>query len=146
MTEEDARRHLERVRVAKTGTGSQEPAESILEGQPDTFLRAGPKFKSKWEERFAELLDIRIRAGELRSWVYEGIHLRLPGDIMYRVDFIACTAAGELEAIEVKGRMREPARIKLRQAIERYPQFKWFLVRGDMIQIRLYAPKDVPSK
>jgi hypothetical protein len=137
MTEEDARRHLERVRqVPATLPPQDAPAEA----------HRGPKYKSTWEARAAELLDLRLRAGEIRSWIYEGMHVRLPGDIMYRVDFVIQLWDGRIQGWEIKGRMREPARIKLRQAVERYPCIEWYLLRGDMIPVRLYSPRDVPSK
>ena len=137
MTAEQAQRHLERVRqVPVTQSPQEAPAEA----------HRGPKYKSSWERRFAKLLDLRVRNGEFRSWIYEGMHLRLPGDVMYRVDFIAQAWDGVAHCFEVKGRMREPARIKLRAAVATYPGFAWWLVRGDMLPIRLYAPSDVPGK
>ncbi len=140
MTPEQVTRHRHRIGADDHGPEAGKPAERAVEPV------RGPKFKSKWEERFAQLLDIRQKAGEIKSWVYEGIHLRLPGDVMYRIDFVVQRWDGACEAVEIKGRMREPARIKLRQAVERYPLFDWYLVRGDMVPCRLYSPSDVPSR
>lgn len=140
MTDEQVTRHRQRIAAPK-----DDASLVAMAGRAVEPVR-GPKFKSKWEERFAQLLDIRQKAGEIKSWVYEGIHLRLPGDVMYRIDFVVQRWDGACEAVEIKGRMREPARIKLRQAVERYPLFDWYLVRGDMVPCRLYSPSDVPSR
>ena len=124
-----------KARVANPGAT---PARTEKPARPP-----GPRFKSDWERRFAELLDLRVRAGELTGWVYEGIHLRLPGDVMYRVDFVGHMADGTIALWEIKGRMRPEARIKIVQAVTLYPGFVWHLVRGDMIPIRLQTPADL---
>lgn len=119
------------------------PARQALEFAPKPARPPGPRFKSDWEAKFSRLLDLRVRAGEITHWTYEGVHLRLPGDVMYRVDFIAHRPDRQIEAIEVKGRMRPEARVKLRQAVTLYPGFDWFLVRADMIPRRLRSADDV---
>ena len=140
MTEEAVLRHRQRIGADDYRAEAGKPAERAVEPV------RGPRYKSDWERRAAELLDIRLRAGEIRSWVYEGMHVRLPGDIMYRVDFVIQRWDGRTEGWEVKGRMREAARIKLRQAVERYPNIEWYLLRGDLVPHRLLTPSDVPSK
>ena len=140
MTEEAVLRHRQRIAAPKDDASLVAMAERAVEPV------RGPRYKSTWEARAAELLDIRLRAGEIRSWVYEGMHVRLPGDIMYRADFVIQMWDGRICAWEIKGRMREPARIKLRQAVERYPNIEWYLLRGDLVPHRLLTPSDVPSK
>ena len=140
MTPEQVTRHRQRIGADDYRAEAGKPAERAVEPV------RGPRYKSTWEARAAELLDIRLRAGEIRSWVYEGMHVRLPGDIMYRADFVIQMWDGRICAWEVKGRMLEPARIKLRQAVERYPNIEWYLLRKDMVPHRLLTPSDVPSK
>lgn len=105
----------------------------------------GPRYKSKWEARFAQLLDAWKQDGSILWWGYESLTLLLPGGVRYRVDFAVLPAEGVTRCIEVKGRMMEPARIKLRQAIELHGRFEWYLVKGDMVPRRLYTPDDVPA-
>lgn len=102
-------------------------------------------FKSTWEERFARILDTLKAEGSIVWWGYEVLTLSLPGGIRYRVDFTTLKADGGMQCFEVKGRMREPARIKLRQAIELHPRFEWYLVGGDVAPRRLLDVRDVPA-
>lgn len=104
------------------------------------------RFKSKWEERFYEGTVVPALHAFAWSWCeYEALTLTLPGGVRYRPDFPVLRADGRMAMFEVKGRMMEPARIKLRQCVELYPFFEWFLVGGDMQPRRLLTPDDVPS-
>lgn len=105
----------------------------------------GPRFRSTWEERFADQLVLLQREGSILWWGYEVLTLFLPGGVRYRVDFTTLKAEGGMACFEVKGRVREPARIKLRAAIALHPRFEWYLVGGDMTPRRLYTPGDVPA-
>jgi hypothetical protein len=52
---------------------------------------------------------------------------------------------GFLQFHEVKGRMRDSARIKLRTAIDVFPRFEFYIVGEDMTPRRLFTPADVPA-
>lgn len=106
---------------------------------------AGPakgRFKSKTEARFAEQLDARRKAGEILYWRYEPISLRLvEGErVHYTPDFMVAECDGSTTLIEVKGFMREAARLRFLAARERFPQFRWRLVwarRKEFVEGRL---------
>lgn len=67
----------------------------------------GITFRSQAERRYAEILELRVRAGEITSWQYEP--LRVPvvvnGDKIwtYVPDFFITLPDGRTEVHEVKG-------------------------------------------
>lgn len=101
--------------------GTQTPAEA-------SEAPSGPKFKSKAEARYAELLERQRRAGQIESWRYEAITLRIGLGARYSPDFLVVMNDGRMRLVEVKGHMKEAARVRLRVAVEMYPQFAWLLV------------------
>lgn len=88
----------------------------------------GPKFKSKAEARYAAILESQQRAGQIRAWRYEAVTFSLADGVRYTPDFLVTENDGRMTLIEVKGFMREAARIRLRIAVEMYPAFGWFLI------------------
>lgn len=81
---------------------------------------------NKTEEAYAWVLELQKRAGLLTWYAYEAITLKLADGVRYTPDFAVRTADGQLEFHEVKGYMREDARIKLHVAASMFP-FKFFL-------------------
>jgi hypothetical protein len=77
-------------------------------------LYGGRWFDSKKEARYAELLDQRVRDGQIFTWrkgvsiflVSNGIELRMPSGrrAYYRPDFEVTHLDGRVELIDVKGR------------------------------------------
>lgn len=88
----------------------------------------GPKFKSKAEARYAQILEAQVRGGQIRSWRYEAVTLVLADGVRYTPDFLLHENDGRMTLMEVKGHMREAARVRLRVAVEMYPAFGWFLL------------------
>lgn len=88
---------------------------------------SGPKFKSKAEARYAQLLEAQKRDGLITDWKYEAITLRLADGVRYTPDFMV-RIGDRMRLVEVKGHMREAARVRLRVAVEMYPCFTWLLV------------------
>lgn len=128
MTEADytallARRQAQAAppRAERVAVGVQVPAEPAE-------APSGPKFKSKAEARYAQLLERQRRAGQIESWRYEAITLRIGLGARYSPDFLVVTNDGRMRLVEVKGHMKEAARVRLRVAVEMYPQFSWLLV------------------
>ena len=109
------------VSAERAPAGMSMPAEA--ENAP-----SGPKFKSKAEARYAELLERQRRAGQIESWRYEAITLRIGLGARYSPDFLVVTNDGRMRLVEVKGHMKEAARVRLRVAVEMYPCFTWLLV------------------
>lgn len=102
-------------------------------------------YRSQWEAEYAGVLELRKRAGDIVDYGYERIRLLLPGGVIFKVDFDVLEDDGGVSIIEVKGFMREVARIKLRSAIEAYPGFRFYIVGASKTLIRMYRPDDVPS-
>jgi hypothetical protein len=88
---------------------------------------AGPKFRSKAEARYAAILESQRAAGQIDSWRHEAVTLTLANGVRYTPDFLV-VERGRMTLIEVKGFMREAARVRLRVAVEQYPHFGWCLI------------------
>lgn len=86
------------------------------------------KYDSKLEEKFAELLDLRLHAGEIKYWWYAPMNLRLTKVTFYRPDFLVLTNDNELIIYETKGFMRDDANVKIKVAANLYP-FRFILVQ-----------------
>lgn len=88
---------------------------------------------NKTETRYANLLELRLRAGEISCYKYESIKLRLADNTTYTPDFMVTGFAGMKHVVEfheVKGGfVREDSWIKLKVAAEMYPEFKFVLAR-----------------
>lgn len=83
---------------------------------------------NKTEAEFAQHLEFRKAAGELVWWAFEPFRIRLADDTYYRPDFVTVDKSERTEIYEVKGHMREAARVRLKVAVEKLP-YKFFLVR-----------------
>lgn len=87
-----------------------------------------PKGMNKTEEAFSHVLTQRQQAGELKWWGFEPFRIRLADGCFYRPDFVTVDASGRTAVYEVKGHMREAARVRLRVAAEKLP-YPFYLVR-----------------
>ena len=76
---------------------------------------------NKTEKAFAQLLDLKFKAGELLWWEYEPMNLRLGVKCYYRIDFMVMEKSGRLVAYEVKGKWEDDALVKIRTAAEKFP-------------------------
>lgn len=85
---------------------------------------------NKTERAYASHLDMQIIAGEVLSWAFEPIRLRLADGTFYTPDFMVVNRAQQIEIHETKGFMREAARVRLNVAAELHP-FQFFLVKRD---------------
>lgn len=83
---------------------------------------------NKTEQDYAALLEVRRRAGEIESWEYEGMRLRLADGTLYTPDFVV-TYLDHIAFHETKGFMREAARVRLNVAAEKWWQFRFVLVQ-----------------
>ena len=87
-----------------------------------------PGVMNKTEEAYSWVLEARKQAGEIRWWAYEQMTLKLAEGVRFTPDFAVLTIGPRLEFHEVKGYMRDDARVKLRCAAVLFP-FKFLLVR-----------------
>ncbi len=115
---------------------SPEDYERWRKARPSAVARApvesppGPKYKSKAEARYAQLLEARRLAGEIADWEYEELTLvvgRSAGDVTRLTpDFVVHTLERNvIELHEVKGYLRDDARAKLLSAVKQWPEFRW---------------------
>ena len=80
---------------------------------------------NKLEQRWAEQLEIERAAGEIRSWRYNSIRLKLADGSWFKPDFVVICADGSMRIDETKGHWREAARVRIRVAAELYPEFRF---------------------
>ena len=85
---------------------------------------------NKTERAYAELLDVRQRAGQVAAWYFGALTLRLGDDCRYTPEFLVLLPDGTVELHEVKGFFRDDARVKIRAAASSYP-FLFRLIRRD---------------
>ena len=92
-----------------------------------------PKYKNRTEEKYASNLHLRLTCGEIHSYSYESIRLRIGGTakrgIYFTPDFLVILADGSIEFHEVKGFWREAAKVRINVAAEKFPYFKFRAVK-----------------
>lgn len=67
---------------------------------------------NKAEEGFAQILEAELRRGMIRRWKFGAVKLEIGEGCWYCPDFIKQHPAGEITFIEVKGFLRDDARVK----------------------------------
>lgn len=77
-------------------------------------------FHSRAEARYYDLLKARKLGGDLSFFLMQ-VPLHLPGKTKYIVDFVLFYPDGKVEFVEVKGKMTDLAKLKIKQAEELYP-------------------------
>ena len=110
--------------AATQPTGSGNGAGKVARGRP----RHVPGVMNQTEEAYAAHLALQLAAGEIAWFRFESVKLKLAEKTHLTVDFFVMTAAGDLEAHEVKGYWEEDARIKVKVAAAMYP-FRFLAVQ-----------------
>lgn len=90
-----------------------------------------PSRMNATEQKYADVLEYKRRAGEIAWWAFEPIKLRLADNTFYTPDFLVMLPGGELECHEVKATWlikgkpmaawRDDARVKIKVAAESFP-------------------------
>lgn len=80
----------------------------------------GRKYPSKKQAQYAQELELRIKAGEVLFYLEE-VPFRLPGGIIYRLDFMEFWANGEVHLVETKGMKTRDYLIKKRMVETLFP-------------------------
>lgn len=96
--------------------------------QPARIVYREPGSMNRLEAAYAEHLEMRRLAGEILSWKFGVLKLRLAKATFYDTDFLVVLANGEVEVHETKGWMRDDAAVKLKVAAEMFP-FRFILVQ-----------------
>lgn len=103
---------------------------------PKKFRRAKARARhvpgqmNKTEQEYDSLLESQIRSGEIVSFGFESIKLKLADKTFFTPDFFVEYATGEMVFHEVKaatskGKVlcEDDARVKIKVAAQQYPQF-----------------------
>jgi hypothetical protein len=127
-TEEDLRRHQERVNAPVSPQRSPLPAAAPAPRQKITR----PPL-NKWEAAYAERLRIERDITRTIDWFgFEAYSLRLAAGARFTPDF-AVRISDRLEFHEVKGFWREAALVRIKVAAELYPWHKFVVVRKQKV-------------
>ncbi len=76
---------------------------------------------NKTEAAYEAQLKLRLHAGEIVWYRFEGLRFQLAAATAYTPDFAVMLADGALECHEVKGKWEDDARVKIKVAAEMYP-------------------------
>ena len=82
---------------------------------------------NKTEAAFARILENLQACGEILTWEFEPIKLRLARTTFYTPDFLA-VYPDKFVFYEVKGFWRDDARVKIKVAAKTYPYFSFIAV------------------
>ncbi|WP_439449788.1 hypothetical protein [Stenotrophomonas sp. ATs4] len=110
--------------AAAQASNSGNAAGKVARGRP----RHVPGEMNKTEEAYAAHLALQLAAGEIAWFRFESVKLKLAEKTHLTIDFFVMTAAGDLEAHEVKGFWEEDARVKVKVAAAMYP-FRFLAVQ-----------------
>jgi hypothetical protein len=87
------------------------------------------------EKRYAQHLAIQKAAGLITDFRFEAIKLRLAHRTWYMPDFLVVIAVAHggsrIQVHEVKGWMRDDARVKINTAAQLFPELEFVLVRAE---------------
>lgn len=112
-----------------TGVGQPLPADQVPQGPPRPKARFRPQGGMNGTElAYSQYLEQQRRVKRIQWWAYESVKLRLADGTWFTCDFMVIAADGTVEMHEVKGFMREAARVRLNVAADRFP-FVFKLVR-----------------
>lgn len=89
--------------------------------------RSVPGQMNRTEEAYMKRLKVLQDIGEIVTFRFEGVKLRLAARTFYTPDFFVVTDK-QIELHEVKGHWEEDARVKIKVAAELYPEFAFFAV------------------
>lgn len=103
-------------------------------GFPPSILKAKarPKrdgFDSGDERRYAERLDLLVKAGEIREWRHHKVRFCIGDGAWYTPDFEVIANDGTIEYHEVKGFQREAAIVRFKAARQQNPHFTFKMIQ-----------------
>lgn len=93
-------------------------------------VEAGPKM-NETEKRYASVLEMRVRAGEIKRWWFGSIVFRTgAGRTTYKPDFVVELPDYSIEVHEVKGaHVWDDAREKFKTAALLYRWARWIMLQ-----------------
>ena len=103
-----------------------EPIPTHHQEQDKPDLTPKPPKMTGPERKHAAYLDALLRKGEIISYFFEAVKVRLADRCLYLPDFFVVYADGSMGFEEIKGvRVWEDSIIKFKVAKDRYPWFRW---------------------
>jgi hypothetical protein len=125
-----SREEFDRLMGREPVEGSPKAGRGKKPRKMPSYMKPAPGVMNDTEEAFArEVLDAKIREGELCRYDFELINLKLGDKLHYRPDFLVLRADGEFVFFEVKGgRVEEDAMVKVKAAANLFP-FRFFLAK-----------------
>lgn len=90
--------------------------------------RSAPGEMNKTEKAYAERLDLLQRAGEIASFRFGSVKLKLADKTWYTPDFYV-VYPDHIEFHEVKGFWEDHARVKIKVVAEMYPEYLFVAMR-----------------
>lgn len=81
------------------------------------------------EKSYSQLLEQQKLSGEIVSWQFEAMNIRLAPKCFYKPDFLVITKEGFVEFHETKGHFESAAKVRVKVVAEKYPFFVFRLVR-----------------
>lgn len=76
---------------------------------------------NKTERKRAIELEALKRDGQIHSWAYEKVTLKLADDTRYTPDFFVVECDGSIRFEETKGFWRDDAKVKIKVAASQFP-------------------------
>jgi hypothetical protein len=87
---------------------------------------ATAQYRNKWEQHFATAyLDPLLFSNTIRSYCYECLKFKLADGSWFCPDFTVWYPDDLIELAEVKGWLREAARVRFLVARDKFPMFRW---------------------
>jgi hypothetical protein len=116
--------------AARRGVGEGQREGSVIE-KPIIKLgtvdggraRHEPGRMNGLEKRYAAHLDLRKATGEILSWKFEPLKLKLAPSTFYSPDFMVVGLDGGISLEETKGHWEDDARVKIKCAAVMFPMF-----------------------
>jgi hypothetical protein len=85
------------------------------------------------ERAYSQHLDARIATGEILSWSFECVTLKLADACRYTPDFMVIASDCTVEFHETKGRWMDDAKVKFKVAAAQFP-FRFVAVYRDKLR------------
>ena len=83
---------------------------------------------NKGEQEFSLYLESLQQKGDILSWRFEALKLRLADNCFYTPDFVVVNADRTITLYEVKGYWLGDGRTKIKVAAEQFPYFQFVAV------------------
>lgn len=83
---------------------------------------------NKTEAKYADLLEMRKKAGNIIDYYFEPMGLKLAGNTFYHPDFLV-VFPDHFELHECKGFWRDDAKVKIKVAADKFKWFKFIVVK-----------------